>query len=345
MSHAPDPADIASVFREPRLAVTLLRPLVRALVAANLDAEAVLARAGLALEQLEDAELRVPHRRAVRLLELAVAEAGDPAFALRCASHVDVADLGFIGLLLATAPTVGDAIRRVQRYGRLLHDAAADFGELRGGRYMWHLRLMGLAPEPLVMEVISAATVARMRLRCGHRWRPDEMWFAYPEPAYSEVYVRTFGCDCRFGAEENAMLIDAGMLELPNVGLGAMSELVERRAQALLEEVSSRAGFADVVRRDVSQALARADIGADAVAARLCVSRATLSRRLQREGTSLREVVDELRRDLALEYLRDPSLALEELARRLGLSDARAFRRAFLRWTGKTPADYRRTLT
>jgi AraC-like DNA-binding protein len=69
-----------------------------------------------------------------------------------------------------------------------------------------------------------------------------------------------------------------------------------------------------------------------------------LTRRLSDEGTSIRLLHDELRRDLAFAYLRDPAIALEELARRIGFADARAFRRAFQRWTSRTPAAHRARL-
>jgi AraC-like DNA-binding protein len=71
------------------------------------------------------------------------------------------------------------------------------------------------------------------------------------------------------------------------------------------------------------------------------MSRATLTRKLAHEGTSLSAVLDGLRRELALEYVRDPDLSMEELARRLAFSDARALRRAFARWTGTTPSALR----
>jgi AraC-like DNA-binding protein len=76
----------------------------------------------------------------------------------------------------------------------------------------------------------------------------------------------------------------------------------------------------------------------------LHMSRATMTRRLKLEGTTLTDLIAEVRRDFALEYLRDPHMSIEELARCLDFSDARAFRRAFQRWTGLTPLAYRRSL-
>lgn len=327
---------------EPRMAVGLLRPIVRALIAVGRDHRALLAAHGLSPASLEDPELRVPHSIALRVLDDAVRLAGDPAFALNAAEHADLADIGLLGQLLMTARSVRDSVSRTERFARLLHDAAEAWGEERDGRYHWHLRLWGVPMTIPAAEALAGSTIARMRFRLGPEWAPEAMWFAHSAPPYREAYERFFRCEIRFDMPESGTVFDASVLSLPNPVDGAIADLIERRAESVLERLDGSERLKHRVRDVLERGLARDELGAATVARALHMSRATLTRKLAAEGTSLTAVLDGLRRELALEYVRDPRLSLEELARRLAFSDARALRRAFVRWTGAAPAELRR---
>ena len=108
-----------------------------------------------------------------------------------------------------------------------------------------------------------------------------------------------------------------------------------------MRELDETPSFSTRVREQVLRSLGAEEVSAELVSRRLHVSRATLTRKLAQERTTLSAVLDDVRRDLAVEYLRLGSLSVEEVARRLAFSDARAFRRAFQRWTGTSPAEFR----
>ena len=329
--------------REPRVAVSLLRPLVRALVDHGKDYHVVLAASGLSAE-LVQSDARIPHSRAVEFAERVERVIGDPSVGLRYGTRLDAFDLGILSLLLASAPTVGAAIERVQHYGPLLHEASHEWGETRAGLYYWYMDLHGVQLPALTVEGILSATVTRLRYRAGFDWAPQRVFFRHSAPAHLAEHVRIFRCPVDFNAEYAGLVIDAETLALPNLDPSLISDLALRRADALLAELRSARGVVDAAREQVLLSLKGADIGADTIARRMHMSRSTLTRKLQKEGTTLSEIVDEVRQLLALEYLRGPELSFEEVARRLAFSDARAFRRAFVRWTGRTPADYRNHL-
>jgi AraC-like DNA-binding protein len=180
-----------------------------------------------------------------------------------------------------------------------------------------------------------------MRFRLGPEWSPLELRFAHAEPPYRQAYERFFRCPLRFGARAHGVVFDAAVLALPNPVDTAIAELIERRAESALARLDGEPNCAERVREVLASGLPSGAIGADAVTHALHMSRATLTRKLALEGTSLSAVLDALRRELALEYVRDPRLSIEELARRLAFSDARALRRAFVRWTGTTPSALR----
>jgi AraC-like DNA-binding protein len=318
-----------------------MMPAVRALIAAGCDHRAALASVGLCLEDLERPNRRIAHSRAMRFLDNAVALSGDPSFGLRCGTYADIADLGLMGMLLVSAPTFGDSIDRVQRFGKLLHDAACDFGEHIGDLYYWYMEMKGVEMSIAALESVVSGSVARMRFWAGPEWAPHEVWFAHPEPGHGEAYRQVFRCDVRFQAPRTAVVLPASMLKVPNTADTAIAALIERRAEAALAELTDAQTFSSRVRQEILRGLGTEEIGAPALARRLHVSRATLTRKLALEATTLSAVLDAARRDLAVEYLRNGNLPLEELARRLAFSDARAFRRAFQRWTGSSPAEFR----
>jgi AraC-like DNA-binding protein len=322
----------------------MLLPVVRALIEAGGDYRASLATADLRLEDLELPNHRIPHSQAIRFLTDAVERSGDPGFGLRCGQRADIADLGLMGMLLVSAPTFGDSVRRVQRFSKLLHDAANDFGEQIGDQYYWYMTMEGLELTVSAAESIVSGSVARIRFWAGPEWSPREVWFRHPAPAHARAYRDVFRCDVRFEAPHIAMVVDAELLEWGNGAEIAIAELVERRAEAALAEIAGTRTFAGRVREQVLGSLHSLDaesISAEALCRRLHVSRATLTRKLAQEDTTLSAILDGTRRDLAVEYLRNGALSTEEVARRLAFSDARAFRRAFQRWTGSSPAEFK----
>jgi AraC-like DNA-binding protein len=164
----------------------------------------------------------------------------------------------------------------------------------------------------------------------------------YPEPTYAELYEPVFGVRPRFGAGGNLATFDAALLDLP---LPQANELTARacedQCRALLEQRTARAGIARRVREQLIRANGRIPGLAD-VARALGTSERSLRRQLAREGTAFRSLVTELRMTLAEEFLSSRAMTIEEIASRLGYSEAASFTRAFVRQYGMPPGEYRR---
>jgi AraC-like DNA-binding protein len=147
----------------------------------------------------------------------------------------------------------------------------------------------------------------------------------------------------RFGAERNAIALRLDDLDLPlyqaDPGLRA---ILERHAEQLLDRVPRVALFSDRVRGLVAAELKDGAPTARALARKLAMSERTLRRRLEKEGTSFEHLLEGLRRALAERYLAQPTLSISDVAIMLGYSEESPFRRAFRRWHGMSPAEYRR---
>lgn len=172
------------------------------------------------------------------------------------------------------------------------------------------------------IEKDVAGWLARLRQLTQHDWVPVEVHLQTAAGDAAE-YERLFGAPVHNNATGCWLVFDAGLLDLP---------------------IAPRPTFAARVRATVARLIEGGSCCIEDVARELAVSARTLQRRLESEGTTFGEVYDETRRATAMEYLRNPGVAIKDAAFRVGFSEPSTFYRAFRRWTGATPAGYRRSL-
>ncbi|MFT3924931.1 MAG: AraC family transcriptional regulator [Myxococcales bacterium] len=306
-----------------------------------------LSQMGIGLRELGDPEMRAPHRSLVRVLEQAVVRYGDASVGLRAGRDYQVGDLDSLEQVANTAPTLRDAIQCLTRFQRLMHSALSMELEERGDVAMWRVRIH---EQPQVAAANDYALSLAATFARAHTGIPEpilEVHVDHERTPYAEEYNRTFGGSARFSMPHNALVFRRGYLDAPmrhaNPALHAACELAARDQ---LLRVAQRSGVSGKVRELVTSQLRSGDTRMSTVAESLAMSVATLRRRLDEEGTSHTDILDEVRHELAKTYLRDPRLAISEIAFMLGFAHVAAFYKAFRRWTGgSTPANFRgRTL-
>jgi AraC-like DNA-binding protein len=196
------------------------------------------------------------------------------------------------------------------------------------------------AVAPALREFGVTLTVSRIR-----QWfdrAPREIWFTHPAQGPSDEYLQIMGCPVRFERDRVAVRFDDEALETPaRKHDPALFRLLESHAERVLAELPM-ATFRGRVHRVVVERLREGEPGMAGVAAALGTSERSLQRKLQAEGTSFRDVVDEVRHKLAVVYLGDQTLSMTDVACLLGYSEGAAFTRAFKRWTGQAPSQARR---
>ena len=232
------------------------------------------------------------------------------------------------------------------RYQRLLHDAGSfsleEEGPVARIQHVW--RGAGTLPRH-TNEFILASLLIRGRRYLREEWAPLEVCFQHPPPANTREHQRLFRAPIRFGHPINQLSFDRSLLDrrLPVADL-TLSPVLERFAQLLLGQLPSQESFLDQVRRAILQSLSTGIPEAELLARQLGLSKRSFFRRLQEHGTSYQRLADELRHELTLRHLREGKLSLSEIAFMLGFSEVSTFHRAFRRWTGQSPAEYRRAL-
>ena len=322
-----------------------LRPVVAGLRALGHDADAIVAAAGLDASALDDLEGRVPHGVAMRLWSCAVAVTGDDDLGLHVAEAAPIQAFDVHAYAMLSSPTLRDAFERAGRYQRLIHDTTgyALESEPGGERAILRHALPGGRPVSRhPAELLAALWLRFGRLVTGDDWSPLEVRFAHRRPAGRHDHDRIFRAPVRFGAGENAMVIARAVLDARNArsDLGLL-DVLDRYAAGLLAGRPRVNTVSERVRVHLDGELSGGAPSAEACARALGMSVRTLRRALRAEGTAFTELLEQARRERAARLLAGDRASIAEVAFLLGFSELSAFYRAFRRWTGMTPAQFR----
>ena len=273
-----------------------------------------------------------------------VAVPDDPGLPFRYGASITTDSLGALGLAMKTAPTVADSLRRLIRYVLVLSDTL-DYellDESGGSTFALVGRPHHRPGAALANECALAAVVSMMRQATGVPISPRTVGFRHPAPADDTPHREYFGCPVRFDAHVDGVTLDAEQLSRPTLladdGLSTylLAQLDDLRAQAADRSLVA------VVRGVVADTLADGQPSKSDIARRLGMSERTLHRRLADDGANFQTLVTEARRDAAESLLLSSGHSLADVAFLTGFGDQTAFSRAFKRWTGLTPAEYRR---
>lgn len=311
--------------------------------------DALLREAGFSASELEGAATRVCFARYAGLLETAARLSGADDFGLRVGAAVHGHSFGVMGYAALASPTLGEALRRVADF-HALWNAAAKVGLVVSGETATiGYDVSGHAPAAVRQDVEASllSFVAPIRKAFNLDMRPTEVRFRHAGPPDTTPHRQHFGAEARlrFSAADNAVCFDAGLLDAPAPGYEpGLLALFDARAKEELDRLSG-GPMTRRLREVLPEALAAGHGDIDHVARRMETSARTLQRRLEEEGRDYTALREELRLELARSWLGQPELTLDEIALMLGYSDATAFGRAFRRWTGSPPGEWRAQAT
>lgn len=302
---------------------------------------------GLSPDLLADPDGRTSHSVFDRAWSLGEHLSGDPNFGLSVVEMLDGAPTDSLDYALWYMPTVRDMFAALFRYQRLMHDAAASSVETRAEGLAAVLRLHGATFASRHAPVFILGTwLLRLRRATTTAIVPVAVHFVGPAPADPQRYHRTFGANVRFGAHEDALIFESAVFDLVSAradeSLRSTFEAHVRMQLSTREAPSDDDRWLAVLRARLTELLVHGEPSVERVARLMHASSRTLQRRLRAGGTSFREQLDAVRRELAAARLREPGNAVTDVAFLLGFSDVTAFTRAFRRWTGVTPVQYAR---
>jgi AraC-like DNA-binding protein len=282
------------------------------------------------------------------MLDAGVERTRDEALGVKLGHNMCLGAGGLFDYGMQSAATTRDAAAFAERYATLLADPLHVGFEIIGTRAV--IRLECEPPWPKAAADFGSS--AWYKLHVVGRMPPAahvECWFPYSRPADVSDHERAFdGAVLRFNAPFRGFAFDKAYERAPCPGADpALHSMVRARLDSFVGQIARLRTMTTAVRRLVVQEMRRENslsesALAERVAAALRMSRRTVSRKLEQEGTSFFAVADLVRREMALAYVLDRRLEMTEVAFLLGFSHVESFYRAFKRWTGDTPVAYRR---
>lgn len=304
-------------------------------------------RSGIGREEVEDFDARIPLANYIALMRAAKSECGQPALGLYLGATRDFRDFSVVGLICYAAATMGDALKELNRYSRLVAefdvmDGAPRFEIVRRGDGMWMVdRRHDPEPFPEMTESTWSRFISETRRHFPEAPFAIAVHVAHSAPDHADVYERALGVPVTFASDWNAIQIDPNWLSirLHNPSAYAFGVLSER-ADALMRELESARSVRGQVEARLMPMLHRGEVSMRDLAKDMGLSRQTLYRRLRDEGVTFEAVLDDLRRQLAEHYLRAGRISVNEAGYLIGFSDPGSFSRAFKRWTGLSPREW-----
>ncbi|MDL2182735.1 AraC family transcriptional regulator [Pseudomonas sp. ChxA] len=328
---------------EPTSLASWTRALRKQLDALNLDSAALCIEAGLDPQQMDDPNARYPLSATTRLWELAVQASGDPAIGLRVSRFVSPTTFHALGYALVASGSLREVFERIVRYHQVVSDALTLELSAEGERYHFRLLQPPDSPAPALeaIDAFAAIYVRTCRNRLGRDYAPLAVYLRRPEPADPKPWHAVFRAPVFFGAEEDRLEFAArdfdSHLDDANPELAEHNETVLKRTLAQLQPLT----WERKVRRAIEEQLPEGEPSAERIAQALHLSLRSLQRHLADEGCRFDALLNECRENLALLHLRDPHCSLAEISYLLGFADTSSFSRAFKRWTGMTPGQFR----
>lgn len=322
-------------------------------VSKGADRQMLIERSQICLDDLRDQDNRIPLAKYLDLLHAGIELCNEPALSLLFGEAVKLQDISIVGLIGVAFDSVESVRRQVNRYAPLTLDAddggAADAAEfVRENGDVWLKSTSEIyKANPLLTEAAFARSVCGARAMqqsmpgLAHLQFPKAIRFTHPEPSYRAEYDRIFGVPLFFNSHMNALLVDEAILnmKLPRTN-PYLAEVLSARAEELLKNLESSKTMRGRVENLLIPILHTGEASMDMTAVKLGLSRQTLFRKLKAEGITFERVLDELRHNLALHYLNEKKVPVNQTAYLVGFSEPAAFSRAFKRWTGSSPRIY-----
>lgn len=254
-----------------------------------------------------------------------------------------IADEGVLGYAALSSARLGDVNNLIKKYLQL----AVDFVHYSDAivENEWHIEFSPVYPmgdlEPFLIEDLFAQAAFQFRFYTGVDIPFKSLDFAYPQPSYVSRYREVFPCPLRFGTERNRLILDAKYLDLPIVLSNPdVCKLCEAQCARMLGELQHSPDICTDIRRRLILNPGKYPSIAEMSEA-MQMSPASLQRKLREEGETYQDILNNFRKELAIQYLEQTSLSPKEISYKLGFSNVHNFRRAFKAWTGSNPSQYR----
>lgn len=322
--------------------------LVEVLGEQGIGPEASLSGTGLTSESLSDPVTLTSVRQYITACYNALQLSKDPETPFRIGSRIPLSAYGMYGFALVCSPTIREFFQVAVKYHQLATPLLSMSWREEKNSVCWVLATTATVTHAdslvrFVLEQQLAQITTHLRTVVEpDRCRPIRISLPYPAPRHLHLYKRYFGCQLRFGEPICELWYPKSILsEKPHMAHRLTSKLMQDTCDRTLGQVKTSTGVAGEVYQIIASTPGHSPT-METVAERLATTVRTLHRKLLAEGASFNQILDDVRGTLAKEYLRTTKLSMDDISELVGFSETANFRHAFRRWTGSTPAKFRR---
>ena len=310
--------------------------------------EVLLDNAELTEHELSDQDNRVPMAKYQCLIYSAREMCGDPALHIRYTQDTSFRDISIVGLLVHAAPNMKESMRQFTRYSKLLVEVDLlqegprfDIQHIDNG--LW---IVDQRPDPNnfpeMTEMALGRFIGEYKLGFPDLSLCQKLSFTHARPDYADEAQDLYGLPASYGAGFNGLRMTPEWLEIEyentnDYAFGLFSDHADELVEALEQNTCIRAQ----VEANLMKILHEGEISMERTASIMGMSRQTLYRRLKEEKASFTEIYDDLRKRMAEDYLRARKASINQVAYLTGFSEPSSFTRAFRRWTGQSPKQFR----
>lgn len=326
------------------------RALIGAVARLGKPVEALFESSGLDPSAAPDVDHHLAAEKYYELWDQAMQLVQDPAFGVRVGASFDLEELEAFGFLAMACETLRDAyertaaVRSLYNVGSRWELVLAD-DCLRMVWMPWPVTVQSEIARRGVNEYQVTEMLTCIRQMTGRRLMPRRIAFRHTGPRDTAVHRELLGRLPDFEADFDGFEAELSWLSEPLRGTNSkLRAYFQKQCESTRDAFSSDPPFTALVRQRLAASMEGGALGMADIARALGTSSRSLHRRLQDEGTSFNELVDQVRRQFAEQYLARPKLAISEVAFLVGFNGPSAFHKAFRRWTGVTPSEYRSTL-
>lgn len=321
-----------------------IEALTRFMANEGVNPESTLANTGLSNSTLSLPETRISMRQLATVYTNISHLSNDPAIALHAGQQIHVSNYGLFGYAILTSTSLRRALEfATNKYHRLATPTVTmslnEYGDVASLSFLDTLGMEEINRFNLEFQLSLLSSIHHDMLGPDFCW--DSAHCSYSEPKHSHEYETILGCPVHFKQSKTELIFRKDILDQPLLKSNPITETMikEMCGQLLIEQMS----HTDLTRR-IYDLLSRDPANmpsSENVAQSLAMSSRTMRRKLESQGTTLHNIVDQVRKNLSINFLRGTKMNIDDIAEQVGFSSAANFRTAFKRWTNKTPAMYR----
>jgi AraC-like DNA-binding protein len=307
------------------------------------DARAIFKQAGLKPERLGDANARYSVAAMQKLWALAIEASGEDNFAYRAGRQWRPTTFHALGYTWLASASLAEGVKQIARYSRVVHNGVSISFQHSGscGELIIHHQYHDFAVHQGACDSALGALMKMLRMLMGDSYSPMEIHCLYSRPATAISFEHDVLCPILYDMPDNKILFDNA--DLNRRLASANTELQKINEDLLLEKMHQldRTCMVTRVTLAINNKLPTGEVYEKDIAASLGVSLRTMQRQLAEQQQSFKQLLAEIRKQLAEQYLANSQLSLNEITYLLGFANQANFTRAFKRWYGVPPSSYR----